>query len=329
MMSRRVASASANSVELEDVGAHAFNLLVDNLLVEYVRRVRLSSPGGAATLPDAVVDASIDSYLTEGPRMMRPTALGAIGMLLFACGGPIWTDDSESIEVEYFSYEEGSYLFTRDAEDLSPEQLRLVRAIRTIDPGDQGCAEDVPEVDLSVRGRSGASREYRATTHPCAEFGGLLVDYGQVAALLKTASCLPAKAPGTESLATAPHIAVGDGCSHGLFSPASRKEYWLLVNVEDQGPHRFAVEHCAACVLDLELFDESGETMLAKAQPNVGESSGARSRVRRGRHLRAAHRPDLEPDPGRLLRERESAAIVASRNSLRRRAVARRARPCH
>ena len=59
--------------------------------------------------------------------MMRPTALASIGMFLFACGGPIWTDDSESIEVEYFSYEEGSYLFTRDAEDLSPEQLRLVR----------------------------------------------------------------------------------------------------------------------------------------------------------------------------------------------------------
>ena len=123
-----------------------------------------------------------------------------------------------------------------------------------------------------MRGRSGASREYRATTHPCAEFGGLLVDYGQVAALLKTASCLPAKAPGTESLATAPHIAVGDGCSHGLFSPASRKEYWLLVDVEDQGPHRFAVEHCPTCVLDLELFDESGRTVLAHAQPSEDES---------------------------------------------------------
>ena len=63
----------------------------------------------------------------------------------------------------------GATCSRRDAEDLSPEQLRLVRGIRTIDPGDQErCAEDVPEVDLSVRGRSGASREYRATTHPCA-----------------------------------------------------------------------------------------------------------------------------------------------------------------
>jgi hypothetical protein len=189
-------------------------------------------------------------------------ALSALG----GCGGEeIWTEDSQAVEIEWWSFFDGAYLFARERSQLSPRQRALLSQVRTV-VEDDDCWDDVPGVTVRVRHLDGTTREFRAAEHGCDEHGKE-VDYEDVADLLDTVDCLASKRYDASSLAVAPTFVPGDGCRHGLLNSAfTAADYWFRVDVEKAARYRVALEQCHARTLSVELLDESGETTLASAE---------------------------------------------------------------
>lgn len=180
-------------------------------------------------------------------------------------GNPVhvWTEDSRAVEVTWFSFWDGGYQWVLDRAQLSAEQLELLGAIETVTP-EGPCAADIAEVGLRVIDTPGTAREYYAMEQACGAFGGVQVDYGQLAALLETVSCLSAKGYDGSTLAAAAQIATGDGCRHGLFNAYEQTPtWWFLVDVERPGRQRVTIHGCGERQLGLELFDASGVFGLA------------------------------------------------------------------
>ena len=59
--------------------------------------------------------------------------------------GSIWTPDSDSIDIQWFAYFRGGYHFTRQRDQLSPQQLELAQAIKVV-PSSNACAADYIEL---------------------------------------------------------------------------------------------------------------------------------------------------------------------------------------
>ena len=186
---------------------------------------------------------------------------------------PVWTDDSVSVEIRWSSWGEG-YSFKRDRAQLSATQIALLGAIETF-VGSGPCGADVDEVQLTIVRASGGVDEYYASADRCEDERRPTVDYQRVAALLATVHCLWARGYDGSALASAPHISVGDGCHHGLFSGHSQwgptPEWWFLVDVPSAGQVRFAIERCGDRQLKIDLFDQTGLTAEASVQPTGSE----------------------------------------------------------
>jgi hypothetical protein len=184
---------------------------------------------------------------------------------------PIWTQQSQTVEIGWFEFFEGGYRFERDRSQLTALQVGKLQAIRTIDAS-SNCPEDEAGASVTITDTNGSVHEYGAD-----ELGARCTDnrtyvaYGQVEALLETADCLSAKNYQGDALDDAPHIAVGDGCSHGLFNGSeTTPDWWFLVDVTTPGQHRFATHACGDRQLRLSLFDAAGVTQLAAAEPDGG-----------------------------------------------------------
>jgi hypothetical protein len=179
-------------------------------------------------------------------------------------GGAIWTDQDQAIEIDWDSYWVGGYKLKRERDQLSAEQLQRLREIRTIEVTNM-CPTDIETAQLVVTDAQAKPRRYVANAWDadCSD-EEIQVGYGPLSAFLSTAKCLSAKQRRSDSLDEAPHVAVGDGCSHGIFGAASAAppHWWFWVDVKTAGLHRFAIQDCLNRQLRLGVFDAAGETLL-------------------------------------------------------------------
>jgi hypothetical protein len=191
---------------------------------------------------------------------------------LLACGEdaarPIWTQQSQRIEIGWFSIWVGGYKWQRDRAQLTAVQEQRLAAIQTIEEN-HACGADEASAEVTVTDTDGKTHAYIADQFAAdCNRGGTYVGYPEVAALLDTVHCKSSQSYEAGGLAAAPHIAVSDGCYHGVFSDAGgggtqSGDWWFLVDVTEPGPHRFTIEECYDLQLRLRLFDAAGETQLA------------------------------------------------------------------
>jgi hypothetical protein len=181
-----------------------------------------------------------------------------------AAGAGIWTDADQAIEITWSSVWSGSYKLKREATQLTAEQRQLLGAIRMREVTN-GCPTDGAFAELVVTDSQAKTHHYVATEPDC-ELSQ--VGYAEVEAFLSTAKCaLPQYRPDVDSFAKAPHVDVGDGCSHGIYSSGSQPSgFWFLVDVATPGLLRFAIQDCLDRQLRLGLFDAAGEVMLRSAE---------------------------------------------------------------
>jgi len=82
--------------------------------------------------------------------------------------------------------------------------------------------------------------------------------------------CVSAQSYDGSTLSTAPPIAVGDGCYHGLFNGSSTTpEWWFLLDVATGGPVHVSLDGCGDRDLELALLDATGTTTIASATSAV------------------------------------------------------------
>jgi hypothetical protein len=209
--------------------------------------------GGTDAAVDAAVDDSAQKDAEAAPVPPPPSI-------------PVWTAESTSVEISWFSFWAGGYRFTRERDQLSAAQLELLAAIRTIDV-DGPCLADVDEVQLTITSNSGETETYGAIAHPCAFGSRTLVGYEEVAALLDTVDCLSAKGYEGGTLESAPHIVTGDGCHHGMFNAYTQvPEWWFILDVAVAGRYRIGVDLCADRQLQIDVLDETAASTLATVQ---------------------------------------------------------------
>jgi len=179
--------------------------------------------------------------------------------------GSIWTPDSDSIDIQWFAYFRGGYHFTRQRDQLSPQQLELAQAIKVV-PSSNACAADYIELAIGVtsgdRTQKYIANEYTADC----QRGGTMVDYAAVSALLDTVNCVSSKNYDGSSASSAPNIVADDGCRHGLFNASgSTRDWWFRVEIPAAGLYRFGIDACNDRQLRLDLFESDGTTELESA----------------------------------------------------------------
>jgi hypothetical protein len=181
-----------------------------------------------------------------------------------AAGAEIWTDQDQAIEITWSSVWLGSYKLKRERTQLTAEQRRLLGAIRT-SKVTNGCLTDGASAELVVTDSQAKTHHYVAADPDCERSQ---VGYADVEAFLSTADCaLPQYGPDADLLARAPHVDVGDGCWHGIYSSGSQPSgYWFLVDVATPGLLRFAIQDCLDRQLRLGLFDAAGAVMLQSTE---------------------------------------------------------------
>jgi len=183
-------------------------------------------------------------------------------------GAPVFDDDGASIELRWFSYNRGSYGWSRSRSALAGEELALVESLRVVE-NTGTCADDDPEARIRVTDRSGREHEYHANAGQgsCRE-AYVLVDYESVLTLLDRLDCYLSGAYDGSSLEYAARLTPDDGCQHGIHSSLAdaTDEWWFVVEVPDAGRYRFAIADCIEPTLTLELRDPSAEIVLGSAE---------------------------------------------------------------
>lgn len=177
----------------------------------------------------------------------------------------IWNSSSDSIEVHWFSFWQGGAKFRKDQSELTAEELAIVETMTIITPTEE-CWSDSGEATVTVMA-AGSEHRYMANEYDgtCGR-EGRLIDYEPVQALNDRAGCVSAKSYDGSTLATAPAIAVGDGCYHGLFNGSSTTpEWWFSLDVATGGSVEVAIDGCGDRDLELALLDATGTTTIASA----------------------------------------------------------------
>jgi hypothetical protein len=186
--------------------------------------------------------------------------------------GPIWTSESDSIEIEWFSFWQGGVRFGKAQEELTTDELAIVESMATV--ADNGnCFTDSAVATITVDS-DGVLNEYSTS-----EYGGdcyhdkPLIAYEPVQALLDLADCNSAKAYDGSTLETAPPITANDGCYHGLFNATTTTpKWWFALEVPTAGTLRVTLAECGDRDLELSLLDVTGMTTIASATSASGAS---------------------------------------------------------
>jgi hypothetical protein len=186
-------------------------------------------------------------------------------------GAAVWTAESQSIEVHWFSYWTGGYWLQRARHELSAEQQQRLEALRVVDPIN-ACTTDAPVALVKISGAEGAEQAYSAhfDDHGCdqpEEF----VAYASLESFLEMFECLPAGTSSDGSLQNAASIAVGDGCHHGLYNSLPADEWWFLVNFEAAGSYVIATDGCFDRELELVLFEDNAVDSVQATEILVAE----------------------------------------------------------
>jgi hypothetical protein len=179
----------------------------------------------------------------------------------------VWNANSAHLELTGGSFFEGYFKYARDAAQLSDQQIADLEALHTVADGD--CAEDGLNVYLTVTDKDDQVSQF-ANDHcnPTRQ----IVDPQAAQAFFETLGCVLSKDEHSHSLATAPVVAVGDGCQNGLFtdSNAEPKTSWLRVAVTTPNvPVTLELLECGQRTFTLELSDEQEANVLGNGAPTA------------------------------------------------------------
>jgi hypothetical protein len=184
-----------------------------------------------------------------------------------------WRPNDRQITLHAFGFFGGTFEWVGRREVLTGEQLEALSRLKFIQGADD-CWQDVMEYSLVVVDAAGQEREAiaREGNSSCGS-GQELIDIETLKPLLATLECGTTGFPSTE-LSQAKTVRADNGCQHAFFSYQDEPSKWLkVVASRPDRPHTFQVSGCYGKTTGLELFDESGRSLLAKGRAEGTSSS--------------------------------------------------------
>lgn len=216
------------------------------------------SQGGAAAVAGTAGDDS------QGGAMAVAGAAGEGGTVGLSL--PIWNDDSASLRVVSGSFFEGYFRYERERAQLSAAQLSALEEIRTA-PDLDDCIADGTETQLTVTDSFGKPQNYRNAS--CDPSSKALEPNSTAHFLLTLPPCLLSKDDRSQALASAPSVAIGDGCQNGLFTSSAAEVLWLRLTVPTANvPVLLELADCGLRTFKLELLSPTGDTVLGTGAPS-------------------------------------------------------------
>jgi hypothetical protein len=178
---------------------------------------------------------------------------------------PVWKDTSASIHVETRNYWLGGMKYEGAVEDLSNEQLELLRGLKRKASDKDVCVYDALEATVTITDADGSSETFELENGVC-HYDGVLLTFASATAFLHTLDCVTKGqygwSQGTRYIAAkeTPVIGANDGCTHGL----TGNPVWLTLDVSDaSATYTVEARDCYYHDLSIDLYDESRATLLA------------------------------------------------------------------
>jgi hypothetical protein len=218
-----------------------------------------TDPVGTEPAPAATEAADVASDDKNTPTQIPAPAA--------AEPGPVWTDTSARIHVETRNYWLGGFAYERAVEDLSAEQLELLRGLERIDSDPDYCVYDALEATVTIHDADGSADTYEMEQGIC-HYDGPLLTFATLKPFLHTLDCLTrgyyGVTQGAQHMSSdeAPVVTANDGCTHGLYESAP----WIMLDVAD-ADLTYTIESldCDGAVR-IDLYDGSRQTVLASSQ---------------------------------------------------------------
>ena len=214
-----------------------------------------NSGGGASNKTVGLAGASGDAGAGGANDVFQPFA--------------IWNEGSATVRVKSGDFFDGYFEYERTRAQLSAAQLAALEQIRTA-PELDACLADGLDVRLTITDQGGESARYFNNSCSAAQQN---FDFAQAQPFLDTVPrCLLSKDERSTALATAPTVAIGDGCLNGLFissaqptqHPTPPTQRFVRVAVPTANvPVQLDLSECGQHTFLLELLDPAGATVLA------------------------------------------------------------------
>ncbi len=187
-------------------------------------------------------------------------------------GEAIWDDSSTRLRLTSGDFFSGYFGYERSRAQLSRAQLQELAQLRTV-PNSGECLEDGTDIVFEITDDAGHVAQFENNSCNASD---RIVDPAAAEHFVQgLPPCLPSKDPRTAALASAPSVAIDDGCQNGLFTstsseanPGDAAPMWLRLTVSDANvPVLLELTNCGQRTFKLDLMDEAGETVLDTGAP--------------------------------------------------------------
>jgi hypothetical protein len=199
-------------------------------------------------------------------------AVAALGALAGCDSGgeatappPIWTADSQLIDVSCGDFFSGSMRFSATRDQLSSDQLAMLSNLRVV-AAQTGCLEDSRSCQINVTDQAGHQTTMNTLEMDagCGSMRPLVVSFDSFQPFMQSISCQYAK---NLTYGPASPVAADVRCFNGLFTSYDGGSIAVTLNVEDtQAAYRIELDDCDQAgrlgKLGFTLLDSDGTTTL-------------------------------------------------------------------
>jgi hypothetical protein len=181
---------------------------------------------------------------------------------------PVWKDTSARIRIETRNYWLGGMKYERAVEDLSDEQLELLRGLARTRSDPDFCVYDALEATVTVEDADGSAETFELEQAVC-HYEGVLLTAATLKPFLHTLACVTRGPYGFSRggrfvpASETPVLGANDGCTHGLYgaSPA------MLLDVTDsRATYTLESLECYGRDVQIALYDETQQTLLGRSE---------------------------------------------------------------
>ena len=197
--------------------------------------------------------------------------------------GPIWTDQSQVIDVSCFAFFEGSVRIRATRDQLTADQLAILSGMTLIPPKAQ-CYEDTNGCTVAISAADGTLATYttEATDSGC-DSAKPVIQYASFDRFLHSVPCLAAKQAVYETAdggMNIPPLVPDVRCYNGVFAAPPNPVQRLLVVDDPSIPRHIELDSCndthrSPAVLHPQLLAPDGATPLPVVWVSVTTDPGA------------------------------------------------------
>jgi len=186
-------------------------------------------------------------------------------------GGPIWTAESQAIDVGCFGFFPGSERVRATREELSTDQLSILAALTLVPANKAQCVQDGISCSVAITAADGTVARYDSEQYDSGcNLTAPVIPYDSLTRFLQSVPCLSAKQGGglsADGSVTAPSLTPDVRCYDGVFTAPPDTVKRLLMVDDPSVPRHLELDSCndgrrSPALLHPQLLAPDGTTPL-------------------------------------------------------------------